>query len=428
MQTKIGRGLKTLASVVLASSFILGGCSEDKDAEKRSEVSSLIDQGKFDSAIAKLQSDCAGFDFEACNLNLGAAFLGKTGFDIPGLGKELATLADLPSDEQSTKLTEVIFDKLLSSGVKEGAQYYKLVIPKKFDQDACSATDESTYQALSLEDKSNCHDVDTYCQIGDAYEGMSPYAKQACLSINPILLKDKISGAETSSGSVDIAKILEFKEVIDAAIPGVDTKEIVSILANGGLLAESDRNENNNPDSLEATTCAVSSYSTGAFVADSCSDGANAVEVGIVTLKSNPFNVLHISVSGATGSNQYLKLMTEISTGSKLFTTANATENNITDDANGNSACTVDFNNIACYPEPELNEDDSISNFSDTVVNVVNSDAVLSSLAPVIDSSGDTDNDALRTEMCTADDGSDLCNGTNEVNQDAILDYFSSRK
>ena len=124
-----------------------GGTIGDKntDEAKKLEVSNAIDSGDYDKALELLADGCGGYSYEECQLNKGAAYFGKAGFDFITIGQELTEIDGTVSNETEKELqiNELIFDKLFSEYMQLGITEYKVLLGG--DSSICS----SAYDTLT---------------------------------------------------------------------------------------------------------------------------------------------------------------------------------------------------------------------------------------------------------------------------------------
>ncbi|MEA3513767.1 MAG: hypothetical protein U9R37_09220, partial [Campylobacterota bacterium] len=272
---------------------------------------------------------------------------------------------------------------------------------------------------------------------GDDYDSLSTIEKDICLAINPILLQEIVGDEDTKTeATVDLETVLEFKDVMEAAIPGLTTSDMVQIISGGtSELDEKDLNNNEITDELDVTNCVVNAINSSDTIAQSCSD-FNVIDESNVTIDGNDYTRVILSITGIVDgnstTNQFYRL---IQTGA-VNTTITTTENNVTADGNITN-CNYYIDLSTCYPEPKTNDDGDVTTFSDTVVDILNNDTLLSSMAVLSD-----EGDATQTEEEKIDDfKEDICDGSSGtsttcdtvdgelvITQDAILDYMSETK
>ena len=420
------KSLKTFAEKMflpLSFSFVLllsgcGGTIGDKDTDeaKQYEVQMALDDGDYNKAIALLEKDCGGYGYEACQLQLGSAYLGKAGMDIIYLGKELVKIdrnQTATDAQKDTQTMTVLFN--IDDAVALGAQIYKNLLPQN----------------------------GTECNMA-AYPNLTGVQKQACLAINPILLQELLADddtATTESLAVDIETIAQFKDVLDAVIPGITTEEIISILDDSTPDGSKDVNDNGDIDSLEATECGITSYNdnngSNNFSAYAClapDTSVLAYDLGQITFADINDTIYGVRIEVDSNTSyadvNFTRLVTEVTAG--VYT-------NVTTDGYCTTAgVTCTSGDAGCYPCP-VATDGSVTTLNDTVVDVLNDETLLTSIAIMSDS-----DDALTSEEKVDNFTNDVCNvtgtasvsntgdctwdavtGTLVITQDALLNYMA---
>lgn len=405
--------------------LLLSGCGgtigdKETDEAKQYEAQMALDQGDWNKAIAMLEKDCAGYNYSDCQLNLGSAYMGKAGMDIIYLGENLIKIdANSTTDaERDTQTMTLLFDIIFNEAVAQGAAIYKNLLP------------------LS---GAECNSV--------SYDLLTDTQKQACISVNPILLQELLADDDTAQNetlSVDIETIAEFKDVLGAVIPGITTSEIVSILDDSTPDATKDINNNSDIDSMEATDCAIKAYNVGGntnFTDTNCISGepsVSATDLGTIAFTHADYSGITIygvdvNVSGAATSQadaNFTRLVTE--TASAGIYTSVTTSGYCGLD--GETTCTAGSAN--CYPCPVVDEDGNLETLSGTVTDVLNNDALLTSIAIMSDSDETKTSDEkvtdFKEEVCYADYPTNtvyVCEPGTEsdpvISQDALLEYMA---
>jgi hypothetical protein len=405
-------------SVVL----LLTGCGgtigdEDTDEARQYEAQMALDSGNYDRAIALLLDGCAGYGYEACQLQLGSAYLGKAGMDIISLGKDLVRIDgnDSWTDAQKdTQTMTVLFDIIFDDSVAQAAAIYKNLLPL---------------------DGAECNSV--------SYPLLTGVQKQACLAINPILLQELLADddtAQTETLPVDIATLAEFRDVLDAVIPGITTEEIVSILDDSDPDQSKDVNNNTDIDSMEATECAITSYNdnnNSGFSAYACLTPDISVlaydlnEADFTDINETIYAVrVEVNSSTAYADVNFTRLVTPVTAG--VYTSVT------TDGFCTTAGVTCTQGDAGCYPCPVVT-DGQLETLNTTVVDVLNDDTLLTSIAVLSDS-----NDSLTSEEKVDNFTNDVCNVTGTagpsnygdctwdategelvISQDALLDYMA---
>lgn len=390
---------KSFLPASLAMSLLFSGCGtfgdDSSDEAKKYEVSSAIDAGEYDKAITMLEADCAGFTYEECQLNLGAAYLGKAGMDVVSLGRELIKIDGNESTTDSQKEVQImttLFDIVFDDSMTAGTREYKKLLENN-DSSVCNADD---------------------------YVNLTSYQQQACIAINPILLQELMADeADTETLAVDMETIAQFKDVLNAVIPGITTAEIVTILnTDTSADSEKDVNSNGDLDAMEATDCAMNAYSNNTF-GNSCTSDSSVLGTDLGELSFSDINetIYGVDVVVESGTVTYsdasfTRLVTELDTGVyTTVTTEGFCKTDMTVCSEGDSGC---------YPCPVV-VDGELQTLGVAVTDILNNDDLLTSIAIVSDSDTTKSSDEkvadLKTEMC----GSADCT----VDQDDLLDYMA---
>ena len=390
---------KLLFSSAVALAIALSGCGDAKNSDEadKYDVMMDIDKGNYDSAISALKSDCAGFSQTECNMLIGSAYYAKAGYDLNTMGKGLVKIDGECEDDQNckdTKTTEAIFDKLFSDYMQEGINYYKKVLPD--------------------ENNSLCNT--------DYYDNLNINQKDACLAINPILLQDILNteeGKKKNSGTVSIEHLIKFKNVLEAAAPGLTTKDIVAITQGDELPKDQDINGNGKLDSLEATECAINSANCTGITRHDLGKFEN----------NNSINVIVVEI----GTKKLVRYVANIN--SSLTTLGLDATKHV--QLNGDS-CSKEDNETSgtngCYTSPKKEE-----TLNDTIVTVLNNDEVFESIAVANDTdtgkSKDEKVEELKEDICdaTISNGNvankgkcdTTASGELIITQDALLDYMA---
>ena len=410
--------------------LLLSGCGgtigdKNTDEAKQYEAQMALDAADYDKAIALLEKDCAGFDREACLLNLGSAYLGKAGMDIISLGKDLVridgndsvpsgwTTAQIDAWKDTQTMT-VLFNIIFDDAVKAGAEIYKQLLDNN----------------------------GTECNMNQ-YTTLTGVQKQACIAINPILLQELLADddtAVTEGLAVDIESIADFKDVLGAVIPGITTAEIVSILDDSTPDASKDVNNNQDIDSMEATECGMAAYNdngNSGFSSYQCIATETSVratdlnEINFTDINETIYGV-YVDVISSTSYDDvnFTRLVTAVSPG--VYT-------NVTTDGYCTTAgATCTAGSTGCYPCPVVT-DGELQTLNSTVVNVLNNETLLTSIAIMSDSDDTLTStekvDNFKNDVCnvTGTAGStntgnctwDSTEGTLVISQDALLDYMA---
>ncbi len=407
---------KILLSTILASAFLFVGCSDkSSDEAKAYDLKMALDKGDYDYVIRELgnceseskttaqKTSCYNALSSDEILDLGSAYFGKAGFDMISLGSDLIGIDDdLSDDDKSKEVTSIILRKLDNDNMKYGINAYKRLLPNS--------------------DDSICTEAN--------YDNLTDLQKQACVSMNPILLKDLVQNEdktadEESTAAVSLEDIIAFKDVLKDAAPGIEIEDIVDIMNDditAGTASEKDVNANGNLDNLEATSCSVSAVNNGDLTAcasdsvtitvidqdtnDTFSEYTGTVDLsGVILVK----NVIASSSASYSDATKY-RLIQEIgSTG--VYTNLTQESGKYCDNtATEATSCTA-LDETSCFPCP-LIEEGEVKTLNDTVTTILNDDDLLTSIAVSSDSENDSLTDAekvakLKTEMCGLEPGED---------------------
>ena len=413
---------------VLSMGLLMTGCGgtfgdDGTDEAKQYEVAMAIDSGDYDKAIAMLEADCAGYAYEECQLNLGTAYLAKAGYDITTIGREMLSVDGndlLTQDQKDRELTTIILSKMLDDSMAEGVDVLKNGL-----------LDGNTTQCTP-----------------QRYGAMTDIKKQGCLAVNPIMLKDLMSDEPLDAADdtvVSLEMIVAFADVAESLIPGMETEEFVAIV-NGGddLDPKYDVNGNTEVDSIEVTACIMDAYSTGVEDFTVC-DSTNAPDKNItltqlindqVITGYGTFDIIEANVSGeATAQND--KIQIRLVSEGVIDSTVTTTDKFVDADGNYVTTCVDPELGSTCFPEPKKDDSGTVETSAQTVVDVLNNDDLLSTIAETTGSEEGTTADDLRIEICASgypdDNTTDLCadddlDGDIDINIDAFLDYASRDK
>lgn len=403
---------KILLTAMMASAFMFVGCStSDSDEAKDYEMKKALDKGDFDLVIREL-GDCENnstgtqttAERESCYaklrndqiLDLGSAYLGAAGFDLIGLGGDFSGIdSSLSDDAQSNEVTRIIFEKLDNVNMNRGIRAYKYIL----------------------------HDDDSVCTQAQ-YSTLTDLQKQACVSMNPLLLKDLVDNdtvaGNESNTSVSLEDMIAFKDVLKEAAPGIEIGDIVEIMNDNitsGTASEKDVNANGNLDNLEATTCSVSAVNNSNLSA--CSSD----NVTITRISENTFsgytgdanlsdvilvkNVIASNSSSYSNATKYRLIQAVTAT---VYTNLTQEEGKFCDSSATESTSCTAFDDTSCFPCPKITGGE-VSTLNDTVTTILNNDNLLTSIASSSDSESSlTDAQKvakLQTEMCGLTPGED---------------------
>jgi len=412
----------------LALSLLMTGCGgtfgdDTTDEAKKYEVATAIDGGNYDKAISMLEKDCAGYNYEDCQLQLGTAYLAKAGYDITTIGTEMFEIDanDDPSLTQADKdkqLTTVLLSKMLDDNMELGVNVLK-----------SGLLDNNTSQCTPAR-----------------YGSMTSIQKQACLAVNPMMLKDLMGDVDlntTDDNVVSLELIIAFADVAESIMPGMEVDEFVAIINGGSDLDPIyDVNGNGEVDSVEITECAIKAYNSSDLTV--CAAGVDddknislTPTIPFPNLKSlgsyGDYNVTIAEVDG-TASGLTNKIQVRLLTMlAGTHTTVSTTDKFIDGSGAYVATCVVPDLGTTCFPEPVLNNGVPAT-AADAIVEILNDDNLLNTIASTTGSESGTTSTDLREEICYADyptntiNNCDVVGGELVIKQDAFLAYSSRDK
>jgi len=418
--------IKLSLCVVAGLGILFSGCGDDSSAAKKYNVEQWLDSGENQKVIDYL-GDCSSYSGDAktnCYLNVGAAYYGKAKFNLLDLADELLGIDDsLDDDAQSKEFNKIIFSKLDDPALKTGIKYYSKVV----DGD------------------------DSVCNTKN-YDSLKQKQKQACLAINPILYSDILDddNENESENSVSIGDIIEFKDALQDAIPELKAEELVAIIDGDTLDDTQDINNNDKLDSVEATKYALNVVALSKVWDgnDSVSSDFNrTVSYTNDALKDKNITLVKVDVEATesnTGKNEFYRL---VEFGNDYNTTLTTIPNIVCGDDNKqlSSASLSDITSTSgntYLPCVKIKEDGTVTSFNDSVVNVLNDDDLLSSIALSSNSEDDekTDDEKIsefKNDICdingtASSTNQGLCEVDNSgkitITQEAMIDYMSKDK
>ena len=98
---------KILAASLVAAAVLFSGCGNE-DTTCRIGVQQAIDQGRYNDAIADLQGQCAtAFTRSDLNMNLAAAYMGKSGYSVSDIADMLINSDNNGSDAFASFISSV---------------------------------------------------------------------------------------------------------------------------------------------------------------------------------------------------------------------------------------------------------------------------------------------------------------------------------
>ncbi|SNR64876.1 hypothetical protein [Desulfurobacterium atlanticum] len=331
--------LFSLPAVLLISagcnSFESISDSESPEACKY-EVTKALDKQDYDKAIALLNGICkTAFSDEKRNINLGAAYLGKAGYDIPSLLSDLLDSTD-SDDPMATFLSKV-------AGENPGDDLKDLEEARKYYSNALGNIDCNS-TSLDYFEKDVCF-----------FKGIADFAKAA----TSFSLLFQSVGVEEN-----------VQQVIEIWAGGNDTES---------LTCDLDANQNNVPDSVEFSAGALEYAATGNVT--SCD---SVVPEGNFTFgyPNKKFEVIKLTINanGTCSDNATdYKVLEILSSDTKTVV--------LTDgycDADNGTTCDALNETARCYPCPIVTENDTetvissivelINNGTETMASVISDD------------------------------------------------------
>jgi len=419
------KSVKLSLATVLAVGTLFTGCGEDTKEADQYNVELWLDSGDNDKVINYL-GDCSSYSGDKidCYLNLGAAYFGKAKFDMISLTKEFSDIDEnLDGSAKSKAFNKIIFKKLDDPSLQIGIDYYSKVVN---------------------EDTSKCNAKD--------YDSLSNIEKQACLSINPVLISDMTSDTkdkDKSANAISLAEIIAFKNVFQDAVPELQSEDLVTIMDGGILSVEKDVNQNNKLDSVEASNYALNVFAFGKVWDGNTtvsSDFNRTVSYTNAALKDKTIKLAKMTiqpVAPATSSKQFYKL---IEYGADFNTTLTTIPNMVCDNNNevlkDKSLSNITNTSANSYLPCVKIKNNKVSSLNDSVVNILNDDSLLTSIALSSKSSDDSKTDDVKVSefknnICdingtASSSNQGKCevdaNGKITITQDALVNYMNKDK
>jgi len=411
---------RILLSTCVATSLLFTGCGEDTDESKAYDIELALDNGEYDKVITTLD-DCSTYIGDKklnCYLNLGAAYFGKASFDMISLSQEITSVDEsLSSDEKSKKFNEIIFNKLDNTNLETGIAWYKKLLTNN-NSNVCNAKD---------------------------YKALNAYQKEACISLNPLLLSDLLNDQDTSSDSevaVSLEQIIQFKNVMQDAVPELTSSDLVAIISKDKLDDAKDINNNGKLDSTEVTNYVIKVFN-GKTWSDSSLTHSDVNSNNLYT-KSGLENTTYVkvTVSGTSSTKDYYRVMQKID-GVDKNTSLTIIPNIACNPANETSSAysANSINGTTILPCIKLKDDGNVTSLNDSVTNILNDDDLINSIALSSDSEDDNKNDQTKIDdfqkkMCDINGSISSSNTGNceysdnklVITQDAFINYLSEDK
>ena len=226
----------------LSAVFLLLSCADENSRQaKQLERNKHLDNGDYDWVIREL-GDCANpnkskSEQKAClaglsdaeKIDLGAAYYGKSGYTLVDLAK------DLSKNKDEDGVTRAIFSRLMDENVKLGASVFEQILDPK-------TAKECTY--------------DNY------KKNLSEAQKQACLSLNPLLIKDILDKKGSGSG-INLKDLATFNGITKIVSPELGGDALARILTKQDPSKKDDVNDDKKIDSVQATQCIIKTCDDG---------------------------------------------------------------------------------------------------------------------------------------------------------------------
>jgi hypothetical protein len=416
--------MKNIFITITVILLLFIGCNNTDKNEQNYDTQAALDSGDFDKVIATL-GDCSqynGYLQNNCYLDISAAYFGKASFDILSLAKEFTAIDDsLADDLKSKEFNKIVFSKLDNPNLQTGINFLK--------------------KLLQNEDTSVCNEK-------DYKEKLNKIQKQACLSINPMLIT-ALNDDDKTAGAVSLEDIIKFKDVIKDAVPELESEDLVSIIDGGDLEPHKDANDNDKLDGLEATDYAIKVFASGKEWAGDGNVGSEfnrSIPYTHSSLKDKNLTITKIKIdgTGAGRNDNYFYRVVDTTVYNPDYNTTLTTVADVVCNANNDVLPNNSLNDITSasdntlLPCIKLKEDGKPTNLNDSIVTVLNDDDMLKTIALSKDSEGDKTDDEkvadFKNDMCNIDAGSpspgdcDIVGGKLIVTQEAFLNYMNKDK
>lgn len=417
-----------MKKMILLAFFALFVISCDGTEDKEQELQRALDSGNFDYVIATL-GDCASKkkvakddNRSACykglsnkeKLDLGAAYFGKAKFYLLSLAKKMEDVKGKANE--SEEIFKFVFD-LLGNDLTKGIKTFETLLPTNL-----------TKKGSKL------------CNVKDYKKDLDRFAKQACVSINPVLLKDLLNDDDSANrdGVTSLEDLVNVKKLVDSLANGMSSDVVSSLINKDGKATsdtKNDINENKKVDAVEASLCAINKSEckaadkvvrtmpgTGIFNA---SNNANL----------NDINLTKITVTNKTGdtNSTFWRLIKQDTTVKKV-TIINNTKKFCNSKAEVNATCKKINPASKCYPCPDLAENGKPSTAIESVEEVLNDDDAMASFALTKSNKDDGKTQTQKTEELRQDickDAVPACatsSGKTVVTQEAFMQYLQKDK
>jgi hypothetical protein len=401
---------KILLSSIVAVSLLFNGCGEDTPEAQEYDIELALNSGNYDKAIKLLDncSNVAGESLINCYLNMGAAYFGKAKFDIFSIAKDMAVIDEkkYPSktsaqvdDAKEKEMNNLIFSKLDDLDLKTGIDWYK--------------------KTLSNESTDICNEKD--------YKTLTKQQKQSCISINPLLLKDLLDDEDNkdnndSNVSVSLEQIIDFKNIMQDAVPEIKATDLSTIISGGTLAKEVDANQNDKLDSIEATQYALDVFAFSKTWEGNVSvseDYNKSISYTNDLLKDRNITMIKIKITGSDNNNSFYRLVEytdEYNTTLKTIPDVSCNKDNT------KNAQNKTINGDAILPCIDL-KDGNVTTLNDTAIELFNDEALITSIALASNSEDDAKSDDnkvidFKKELCGINKNNSDISDTNSGNCD----------
>ncbi len=368
----------------------LAGCNAfESNSNKNSseackfEVSQALDQGEYDRAIELLNGTCRdAFTPEERNMNLGAAYLGKAGYDIPSLVNDILESKDESTDPFAEFISRASQKGDAGKAIKylDKAKYYYIQALK-----AAGFTDCNSTKINAISDPSERSLIKDIC----LFKGISQVS-QSATSFN-LLLK-------TTNETTSIEDVVEAWSTgeIENACQDVDNNDVVDAAQFASC-------------ALEYATKGSSSSCNSVFLTNG-TFGHNGKNFEVVKLQ------IQSSVPGCDNKTDYKVL--EISNGSKILVLTDGFCN-----INNGTKCNGTNENTGCFPCPIVSDSENKTyTVVDTIVETINNGT--EEISDIISNVSGTNNETdieeavneFKKDLCEAHPEACLCDGSNCTN------------
>ncbi|MGP1561426.1 MAG: hypothetical protein ACTTIC_04975 [Helicobacteraceae bacterium] len=227
---------------VLSAAVLLLSCADENSRQaKQLERNKHLDNGDYDWVIRELgdcanpnksqseQASCLAGLSDAEKIDLGAAYYGKSGYTLVDLAK------DLSKNKDEDGVTRAIFSRLMDENIKLGASVFEQILEPKKAKD---------------------------CTYENYKNGLSGAQKQACLSLNPLLIRDILDKKGSGSG-INLKDLATFNGLTKIVSPELDGDALARVLTNKEPSKKDDVNDDKKIDSVQATQCIIKTCDDG---------------------------------------------------------------------------------------------------------------------------------------------------------------------